>query len=102
MVCTRQKLIIIGGRERGIKDGGGYTGWLMNDVWARDDRLPTAFIDKYPRSGSSDSTFTFKCDELICYYEVRLDISCSVLYFIILLLNSSSYSGMEKENYLPA
>ncbi len=79
MVYTRQALTLIGGREKRINNS--YTGRLMNDVWARDDRIPTAFIDKHPRSSSPDSTFTFKCDEPTCYYEVREAMLSFFLHF---------------------
>ncbi len=69
MVYMRQAVTLIGGREK--RTNNSSVGRLMNDIWTRDDRLPTAFIDKCPRSSSSESTFTFKCDEPACYYEVR-------------------------------
>ncbi|KAG5190744.1 hypothetical protein JKP88DRAFT_352587 [Tribonema minus] len=61
----KQTLVVVGGRGAGADT-------LYNDAWIRDDRMPTAFIQKAPASSTPGSRFDFTCDEAVCTYEVRL------------------------------
>jgi hypothetical protein len=64
LVYYDQSVLLIGGRTGENS--------LAQDVWIRDDRTPTAFIDQFPADGTPGSKFTFTCDEPACTFEVRL------------------------------